>query len=131
MPAPDPRFPTTLDLSRWEDPYTLGVFVTKARLPRSTLRIRFLKHPQSQAAQLFRAGTRAAAQTSWTDLAFEMAHLRARDSDTFARALAASLPGIEFHRMMLAIQHAHDWETPTQIRIGHDISKAPKDHTKM
>jgi len=125
MNAPHPH-PNPLKLAAWDDPYTLGAFAAKARIPITTVALpRYLRNQTDSRTRQYHRGIAEADQIPWCDLAYEMLTLSRRQPAEWS-ALLLALDGVVAAVIRAVIQTAHDWETAQQIRIGAEIASMHK-----
>ena len=109
-------------ITLWDDPYTLGVFVAKARLSLYAAKhLAFLRNPSNQKTVLFKRGLRDSDSFTFADIAYEIHLLRQHDPGRFDAFMQRDRCNCIFQAIKDAVKDAHDWETDDLRRKGVKI----------
>lgn len=104
------------------DYYGLGIFCKKTGIVKYAIEQIVKLQKPTEERHLFALGVGAADEWAFTDIAFEIAHLREQTGQRFD-AFIYDRAGFEvISEIKDAIKDAHDWETPEQIAIGQQIT---------
>ena len=109
-------------LNSWTDEYTLGIFCAKTNLVEYAKRNLKWLRSENKRHDLFYRGAVEHSHYSFSDIAFEIKHLRERKPESFGEFIREVAGDVVYVEICTALTEARDWETEEQKSVGKEMS---------